>query len=169
MLHGASEAIAGDKKDKTLRDEPVIGGLVDRFVKGSIGQAAIEARETKLTGSGEKILKNAGITWRPAEASPEINNLPLTRSEYAAYQNAINKGVDTAIHKAAAHPDWNSWTTTQKEQYLNHQVDMYRIQARNEIYRSIPPDERERRIGKLREDGKIPAAATPNPFAPRKP
>ncbi len=155
MLHGASEMIAGDKdKPSTPQDIPVVGGLLGRFQKGSIGQGAEDARDAVITPSAEKILKSNGITWRPAAASPEINDVPLTRTEYAEYQRRLNREIDEAIQDFGTNPDWVKSDATFKRERLEKEIDRRREFIRKQFWADIPKDVRDERLQKQVDAGK---------------
>jgi hypothetical protein len=93
MVHGLSDIVAGTERTRKTspQERPLTGGLYGRVVKGSIGGVA--ERETDqggnwlsqsqlVTPSAERILTEQGVKWRPTPASPEIDGVPLTRSEY---------------------------------------------------------------------------------------
>lgn len=140
MWHGASEIMYGEGA-KTPQDVPVGGGLYGRFVKGSIGERADQARELVLTDSGRKILEDNKIDWRPTPANQDYKEVDLTRAEYARYQSTLNKYVDLAIKDAAADKTWTSRNRAEKEELVSEYVTAYRKAARGEFEGSITPKE----------------------------
>lgn len=159
MLHGASEILFGKEKggDRVLQDVPLAGGLFSRFVKSSIGGNAESARESTLTDSADKILRKHDIRWRPSPADPEIENVPLLRGEYAAYQRQVNEATDKVIQELARDPKWVALPQADKEVILKREVARDRDKVRRDFLKfDIPKSEQDKRIRKLEQEGKLP-------------
>jgi hypothetical protein len=158
MLHGASEILFGERKDRpSPQNIPGAGGLIGRVVKGSIGEEAERARQTTVTPSAEKILSAEKITWRPAEVAPEIEDVPLLRSEYAAYQREVNQVTDQVIQELGRDPKWRALSKADKQAILEREVNKERVTVRKNVLIDIPKSERDARLRKLEAEGKLPA------------
>lgn len=142
--HGASELLAGQTKN-TPQGAPIVGGLYGRFVKGDIGEGANQAEAHVLTDSARKILEDGKVSWRPAASDPQIDDLNLTRSEYADYQKGLNEATDKAIHLVRDKPGWDSWSPARREEVLQDNVNFSRDNARSRFLVTIPREERARR------------------------
>lgn len=160
--HGLSEMVAGDPTKQSggspylpEQSTPVAGGLYGRFVKGSIGGGADIAEANTITPSATAILRQNGVRWRPAPASPQVANVPLTRVEYGEMQKNINRATDEAIHRYAADPRWQALPTKDKEDTISSYVSDVREREELAFTRQIPKDERDRRIQREIDAGHI--------------
>jgi len=138
-------------------ETPVVGGIVGRFVRGSIGGIAQQAEARTITPSAEQILKREKIAWRPQPLPPDISHIPLTRVEYGKYQNMVNRRVDEAIHTLDKDPSWSRMPKGEKEKVLEIVVDKFREQAKAEFLASfhLPDDELKRRLQREIDAGRL--------------
>lgn len=145
--HGASEILYGDKQKTTPQDIPVVGGLYSRFVKGSIGEGAEQARENVTPKELYTALNRNGISWRPSPLDPVIQDVPLTRVEGAKYQRAANQLTMDLIRELEADPKWVNQPPEVKTKYLQDVRDRRMETVRQQIIHDIPAPEWNRRRG----------------------
>jgi hypothetical protein len=161
MWHGASEIIYGKRgveNNNQPQDQPVIGGMLSRFQKGTIGEGAAKARENMLSDTSLKTLESAGITWRPTPSDPEIDAARLTRREYAQYQTMMNKAINEAIASASDTPEFKDpkTTTARKQQIIEKHLEPKRVTVRAEMKGvHLPPGAIPDRRKKLIDQGKL--------------
>ena len=67
--------------------------------------------------------------------------MPLTRSEYGAYQKEANKQVDQAIQRLMQDPRWQALSVTNKEKTLQAAASDARESARAGILGQIGREE----------------------------
>lgn len=155
MIHGLSDIVAGtDRSRKTSpQEQPIAGGLRGRWVKGAVGgEAERESDEggwftdSKLvTPSANKILKSGGVTWRPGPADPEVEGMPLRRTEVGRYQKAINQLFDEVVHELAQDPDWKSMTPTERTAYVQRVFNRRKRGVKADLLDIVPNSEFDRR------------------------
>lgn len=136
MWHGASEIVYGKRgveNNNQPQDQPVTGGVISKFQKGTIGEGAAKAREKLLSDEMLATLEQHNIPWRPSPSEPELLGGRLTRVEYAKYQTAMNKAVEEGVRIAANTPEFKDPKTSvaRKEYLINFYVDQKRMGVRN--------------------------------------
>jgi hypothetical protein len=145
---GLSEAALGKTgiESGRLQEKPIIGGISQAFIRDQIGGQLQKSRKHLISPTGERILKESGVQYRPEVAGPEINNLPLMRGEMSHYQDLTNKYIDEALNRVAALPSWKTLSPANKEKLIKQFVSDARDRARAETLQMIPSGQFQSRI-----------------------
>lgn len=92
-----------------LQDIPVLGGLINRFVRDTGGQMLQNEKHSMLTSEILQTLHDAGMTSGDMLAVPSrYQNAPLTRKEQLQWQRAYNGEVRQAAQDARDNRKWDA-------------------------------------------------------------
>lgn len=146
----ASDLLTGNAKvDQRPGSLPGVGGLYGRFVRDIGGGQLEQARSNTLSDAGQKILKDAGVQYRPGPVQSDIRNIPLNRDEETVYQQLANRYTDQAIQELARLPEWRSMGVGTREQLVQISVNGARTRAAAEVLGKIPQNQLDERLKAL--------------------
>lgn len=149
---GATALGTGDlgkgPRDQTPQNLPVAGGVLRAMgIRNDTGETFRAARDQGLDANATRWLQSQGVNYQPGAVGSDVNNIPLKQAEETRYQQLFNQYASEAIRAQQQNTaDWAQLNPTGRDSRVKQLVDNARGRAGLEVLRSIPADERQRRL-----------------------
>lgn len=136
------------QEDRPIQDFPVGGGIAGRIVRDNVGQGLQNSQDEKVrVPEGIRpTLQEVGLRRdQVMSVSSTLQQIPLTRSEQADWQDRTNGYVEDAVDRATRSAAYRARGADQQK-IIQDAISAAKDKAGNEVLRTISPAERRQRI-----------------------